>query len=1105
MTEVTSAAIARALSAPPPTDEQQRIIEADPRSPLLVVAGAGSGKTETMAMRVLWLVANRHVTPDQVLGLTFTRKAAGELAHRLQTRLRLLQAAGLLPEPEGADTASGSLAVPTVQTYHSYAARLVGEQGLRLGVEPDSELLTEAAAWQLASQVVHSYDGPMDRTGLAASSVTNAVLGLSGEMAEHLLGVDELASYITDFEKHLSSLTGTKRKVVPDKLDDQAAKVRQLLPVVSAYQRAKRERVALDYGDQVAIAAQLAHRFPQLGRSERARFGAVLLDEFQDTSEAQMRLLQSLWVAPGEPVVVTAVGDPNQSIYGWRGASARTLEDFPSRFAATGDDAVARPAAQARLSRSWRNDRGVLEVANLIAAPLRAAGSLEVPQLSPGPSAGPGRVGAGRFASLTEEADRIAAWLKQHRDDADDPTTFSAAVLCRKRSLFVPVAAALDLVGVPYELVGVGGLLTVPEVGDVVSLLWTTHDPSRGDRLMRLLSGSALRLGAADLDALGAWARGQVPRRTGPGDLSRDSAEVASIVEALEQLPPPDWRGPQDESFSPAGRSRLEALAGAVRRLRRLAGLPLADLVVEAINELGLDIEVAARPGYDPGAAGAYLDAFLDVTAQYAGSAGRPTLGGFLEWLEAAEEQEDGLDAPVVQAAPGVVQVLTVHAAKGLEWDHVAVAGLGEGVFPAHLRSAAWSQTWQGWALGKDAVPQDPATWLLSDKGWASGVHVPFDLRGDVGGLPEFAWAEADSFEALAEAFGDFTRAYGDHQLAAERRLAYVALTRARHDLLLTGSVWGTAKTPRLPSRFLLETLRCSAVEVLHWEVDPPADADNPLLSEPRSALWPPAPGGTQAFAAITQAAQRVQQLRTELQQDASGWADWSTRLDPPVRQELAVLQAEWEGRYRRDGAAVAMPGHLSASQIVALARDRQRFARALRRPMPQRPEPAARQGTAFHAWVEQHYQSAALVDLEELPGTDDEDADHDADLAHLKATFLASQWADRRPVAIEVPVETWIGGASIRGRIDAVFERLDAPGVVIVDWKTGGQPHGPEADLRALQLAAYRLAYARLHRLDPGQVEAAFYYAATGVTVYPALPPDDAIEALLANAVEGS
>lgn len=1114
--------ISQALGMPLPTPEQERIIEADPLAPLVVVAGAGSGKTETMAMRVLWLVANQHVAPDEVLGLTFTRKAAAELAHRLQLRLRRLDAAGLLPGAEQEDVAA-ALAMPTVQTYHSYAARLVGEQGLRLGIEPDTELLSQAAAWQLASQVAQSYDGPMDAVTLEPSTVTKAIIGLSGELAEHLLSLEEVDAYLADFERHLLTLSRGRLKVIPSGLDGQSAKVRQLLPVVAAYQRAKRERVAMDYGDQVAIAARLSMRFPQLGRAERLRYRAVLLDEFQDTSEAQMRLLQSLWVAAGEPVVVTAVGDPHQSIYGWRGASARTLEDFPRRFAGPAraleapgevDPEVLVPAQQAQLSVSWRNDRGILAVANKIAKPLAAQGDLEVAPLTAGHSAGDGEVIIGRFSTLDVEAAQIAEWLRKRRSEVADPSTFSAAVLCRKRSLFVPVAAALELAGVPYELVGVGGLLTVAEVGDVVSLLWTVHDPSRGDRLMRLLSGSALRLGAADLDALGAWSRHLAQRTTASGDLAPDTTERASIVEALEQLPRAEWVGSAGESISAEGLARLHRLAQVVRKLRQLNNLPLGDLAVEAIHSLGLDIEVTARPEYDTGSGGAALDAFLDVTAQYAGSAGRATLGSFLEWLEAAEDEEDGLDAPVVQAAPGVVQVLTVHAAKGLEWDNVVVAGLSEGIFPAHSPSSVWNSEWEGWAPGSTALPHDPTTWLINDKGWTSGVAVPFDLRGDVAGLPALPWAEVDSYADLRDVLAEFVAAYGAHELAAERRLAYVAVTRAKHALFLTSSMWGTTKTPRVPSRFLIEArdlLEQGLVpggRIMHWEPLPPEDAENPLLEQPRSASWPPPQADSPSLDALRRAAERVDVLRAKLAVERPTWEEWSSALDPQLRDDLTALLAERDRTGTGGSASVELPSHLSASQIVALARDPEQFARALRRPMPVRPQPEARQGTAFHAWIEKHYQSAALVDVDQLPGADDEEADHFADLAQLKETFLASEWADRQPLEIEVPVETWIGAASIRGRIDAVFPAPaldDGPasaGVVIVDWKTGSQPHGQEAATRALQLAAYRLAYARLRGIDPAEVAAAFYYAATGTTVYPDLPADDAIEQLLTAVV---
>ena len=187
-----AATIAQRLGLFPPTDEQRAIIEADPDRPMLVVAGAGSGKTETMSNRVVWLVANGFVQPDQVLGLTFTRKAAGQLAERVARQLRALRSAGLWVPEQDADGTLGLSDSPTVLTYHSYAGRLVREQGLRLGIEPDARMLTEAASWQYAAEVVHGYDGPMDDVDKVPASVISAVVSLAGEMAEHLLTPEEV-------------------------------------------------------------------------------------------------------------------------------------------------------------------------------------------------------------------------------------------------------------------------------------------------------------------------------------------------------------------------------------------------------------------------------------------------------------------------------------------------------------------------------------------------------------------------------------------------------------------------------------------------------------------------------------------------------------------------------------------------------------------------------------------------------------------------------------------------------------------------------------------------------------------------------------------------
>jgi len=1116
---ISAVDIASALELPPPTAEQAAVIEAGPR-PLLVVAGAGSGKTETMAARVVWLVANGHVAPDQVLGLTFTRKAAAELSQRIAKRLRGLVRAGIWTPPEddgtGAEVLGGT---PTVSTYHSYAGRLVREHALRLGIEPEFRVLTEAGAWQLAAEAVSRWDGPMDGMTKAESSVIEAVMSLAGEMAEHVRTPQEVMDHLDQVIAKLDSLPDGRGPGSLTPVKEALAVLRErriVLPIVEAFVRLKRERESLDFADQISLAAQLAGSVPAVGEIERERYRAVLLDEFQDTSEAQLALLRSLFHDPA--VALTAVGDPNQSIYGWRGASATTLLRFPSEFADSQGPAQVLP-----LSTSWRNDEVILAAANVTAAPLATA---HVRPLTARAGAGAGSLTVARRETAEEEAAHVAAWIAARwRSPSGRRTGRTAAVLCRRRSAFPLVMEALRDAGLPVEVVGLGGLLTTPEVSDLLAALWVVQDPTRGDHLMRLLTGPVVRLGAADLDALWAWAKelhsrpwrvghgeahqsalpiepadgsdeavGDAPTRgvggpegrvepTAPKDLAGDSADAATLVEALDDLPAPGWVGHHGQQLSPQGLARLTELAGVIRRLRRLTALPLAELVGEAESAIGLDIEVLSRPEHTASTARVHLDAFADVATRYTTSSDRPTLAGFLAWLDAARDQERGLDAGQVESDADAVQVLTVHAAKGLEWDVVAVPALVEGSFPDHR------------ATSVSPIPDsEPVEYACSgtpkDKGWLVGLDsLPYDLRGDHAGLPQLDWRTATDRKSLGAAIESFVEDGGRHAIAEERRLAYVAVTRARTDLLLSTHLWGTAKsTLCVPSRFLLEILDAfpDAVTVEHWQPAPEpvepkgkqAAPSNPYLAEPISARWPHDPLGHRREV-LGHVPERLAQLITD---------GAALPLGDPRVDDLRLLLAERAQQATRDEPVVDVPRHLSASAVVSFAHDPSAFAAALRRPMPQQPAVAARQGTAFHAWIEEHYARAAIVDVLDLPGSADETATQDEDLDRMRDNFLASEWAERIPEEIELSIETVIDGIAVRGRIDAVFPRDDG-GWTVVDWKTGARPAGRQAEVRALQLGAYAVAFARLRGVDPALVDAAFYYAAEGVTVRPDVP----------------
>jgi DNA helicase-2/ATP-dependent DNA helicase PcrA len=1056
----------------PPTSEQAAAISA-PLHPHVIVAGAGSGKTQTMGLRVAWLVANGLVEPHRVIGLTFTRKAAAELGGRVRRMLRTLRAAHerspFLLEEVAAALRAGE---PTVSTYHSYAAALVTEHALRVGLEPSTRLIGEAMAWQYASQVTESYDGPMDSVDRVLGTVTGDVLALAGEVSEHLATPEQIRALAAAVHDHVDRLPrgpGQKGAGLPKPLADWLASLDgrlDLLPLVERYRELKRERGAMDYGDQVAIAACIAREHPEVAEMERARFGAVLLDEYQDTGEAQRVLLTSLYRA--HPV--TAVGDPRQSIYGWRGASAGNLERFLGDFAPAGAGEGA--GGSSGLSVSFRNGAPILAVANAVASGLPVRG-LEDRPLTPGP----GRERAGQVvAALHDSVVDEAAWVADEvaaygRRDGAEAHWGEVAVLARKRSLFPRIEAELRARGVPCEVVGLGGLLLEPEVVDIVSTLRVLGDPTAGNAVVRLLTGPRWRLGARDLDALGRRARqlavrrpwSTVPRTAGApvdeqDDPEYDVVDERSLVDALDDLG-------RSTAYSTEGFRRLTRLRDELRWLRRWTGQPLPELVLAVSSALCLDVELASRPQVRPTDALRSIDRFVEVAEDFVASGEDPGLIAFLAYLDTAADRERGLEIDVGEAGVERVQLLTVHAAKGLEWDAVFVAGLSARVFPVEGQPVAdWSK--QLYAL-------------------------PFPLRGDRGELPELQWrATGDQAEARAavDAFRDACKARGARE---ERRLAYVAVTRARELLACSGYWWDTTSKKRGPSALLEEVREICAAgggRVAVWAAEPADDVPNPVLGEPVVRPWPYDPLGprraaVESAAALVQVASDARSGPDAHRQDAGGPPDAQVQA---WRAETELLLAELAGLRAGRAPTVQLPRHLSVSQLVQLRRDPAELARQIRRPLPRPPALSARRGTRFHLWLEQRWGQQRLLDVDELPGAADDTAEPDTDLAELQEAFRDSQWWARVPTDVEFPFDLVVDGVLLRGRCDAVFTADDGT-FDVVDWKTGRPKAGADAEAAAVQLAVYRLAWHHLSGAPLEQIRAAFHYVGARRTVRPA------------------
>ncbi|MBP2476568.1 DNA helicase-2/ATP-dependent DNA helicase PcrA [Crossiella equi] len=1134
--------VAAALGLHPPTPEQAEVIAA-PAEPALVIAGAGAGKTETMAARVVWLVANGLVTPERVLGLTFTRKAARQLGDRVRARLRRLAGSGLLDrlDPSGDRRNAVLAAEPTVLTYHAYAGRLVGEHGLRLPVEPGARLLTETASWQLAHRVVAGWTEDID-TDKVPATVTGYLLSLAGELGEHLVTPDQVRAHAEEFCRLVESAPRAprQREGLPVALQEVVAAQRlrvALLPLVEAYAKRKRREAAMDFADQMSLAATLAASDPEVINLERERYGAVLLDEYQDTGHAQRVLLRGLFGGSRRPVLpVTAVGDPVQAIYGWRGASAANLPRFATDFPTRDKTGKWVPATTYGLLTSFRNPPQVLTLANQVSERLREG----VAELRAREGAADADVRLALLPDIRTElawlADTMAAQWHQTLDATGAPPT--AAVLVRRRVDMAAIAAALRERGLPVEVVGLGGLLDEPEVRDLVSALRMLTDPLAGTAAMRLLTGARWRLGVADLAAL--WRRARqlaTPegKRTGGPDpldaladaLPGEHAEQAGLVDALDDPGPP-------EEYSPEGFRRIRRLGGELAALRRRGDQPLGELVADVERTLLLDIESLSRPA---GVGRAHLDAFADVVAEFATSSSNPTLAGLLDYLATAERAEDGLEPGEVEVAPDRVQILTAHAAKGLEWAVVAVPHLVKDVFPGRRKSASWLK-----------VPH----------------QLPAVLRGDAEDLPGLNLQACENRKEVEEALALHSEEFEERRLAEERRLLYVALTRSEHTLLVSGHWWAeTGEKPKGPSEFLTEIHE--ALEsgdrvgiVHHWADRPEEDAPNPLAEQGNSVTWPVDPlarrrqAVTDGAALVRRALSTVDEYRAPVVEEVEpepvdepwepgpepedwaepdwgpppedhepGWPeepppdepDWEPEPEaapapPPERpaspepdgeaadrpplfdpegwaRDVDVLLAERAAAANRRE-QVLLPDQLSVSQLVELAKDPDALARRLRRPLPYPPNPLARRGTAFHAWLEHRFKAARLLDFDDLPGAADADRPTEENVDALQRAFLASSWAERTPHDVEVPFETEVDGITVRGRMDAVFADPDG-GWTVVDWKTGAVPDDEHLPALAVQLAAYRLAWAALSGADLAGVRAAFHYVRTDRTLRPA------------------
>jgi len=1053
--EVTPA-IRAALKGSEPTAEQWAAISA-PLGPVHVIAGAGSGKTAVMAARIVYLVEQLGIAASSVLALTFTNKAAAELEARVGEALAEHAAPGSEPDEQ-----------VTVHTYHAFAADLVKAYGVRVGVEQDADLLSEAQQYQILLALLDGERFQHLSVRMAGATIRKA-LELAAACADHLVEparVIEASRGLIDRYDAGEPLPSWQVQAACERIE--------LAGLVERYTQEKRRRGRIDFGDQVAKAVELVERHQDLVEALRARYPHVLLDEYQDTNVAQRRLIQRL-SPPGASIM--AVGDARQAIYAFRGATMYNLLSFaehfpPAEHAGERSNAVhgrlAEPAERAggrgdavhgrlaelagsgsggpaqalSLSTNFRSGRRILDLANSVIAaiPEERRGGLP---LRPAPGAGEGAVLAAlvgdQFAEAAFVADQVVRAHTSGLPDGTLPTWRDVAVLVRSKRLLGPLREALEQRDVPVEVVGLQGLLETPEIVDLVSTLRVIEDPGANVPLARLLLGPRWRIGYRHLVRLARWASrhnwslkdvlpGEDPD---PGDVS------FALAEALDHLDEID--GLDDEA-----RQRLRTFRRDLRYLRAAADAPLLDLVETVLERTGVWAELEASSDRRALSARQNLATFLDRVAAFAPVEGDPSLAAFLAYLDAVQDAAEPVEA-IAPAPADSVKLMTVHMAKGLEFPMVVVAGLSA-------------------ATGKDGTPKHGIfpDLRVADPRRAQGF--PYELREDAGHLPRW------SGNARA-----FRQQLDQRALEDERRLFYVALTRAKQLLVLTAAWWyqGSEKTPKGPSPFWDEAATHPAATVLARADQPAA---SPLAERLRGRVqWPP-PARRPDDAADPLFPEGVAAAVELARRDPAAIA---ARVPPAQVAEFeAALAAGCNLQATAGGAprlvAPLPPRILSVSQVLTYARCPRDFYWTVVRPLPTQPRVAARLGTVVHRLLERRARGLPdLVDVGDLGGESPTGFAEPGLVERATRNFEASRYA-RLPVSeAEVGVVLRSGQWVLRGRIDAVFHTPD--GVELVDWKTGKRVEATPGGLG--QLGIYALALRSIGQLPPEGCTASYCY----------------------------
>ena len=604
-------------------DEQMEAVT-HKSGPLMIVAGAGTGKTTVMTRRIAWLIEQEHARPDEILALTFTDRAAAEMEERVDR---------LLP--------FGYVDL-WISTFHAFCQRVLQEHGIDIGIANDAQLLTEVDAWLLVRQNFDKFELDYYKPLGNPTKFVRAMLTHFSRAKDE--GVDA-----KEYRRHIE-----KQK---DLDPDDKARLKELAHAYEVYEGLLHENNALDFGGLILQVLRLLKERPAILKKYQEQFKYIIVDEFQDTNWTQYEIVKML---AGKHNNIAIVGDDDQAIYKFRGASMSNILEFEADYPKT---------HKIVLTKNYRSQQGILDEAYKFIA--QNEGRLEAKlKKTHGLSkqlesqiVGDGIVRHIHAADIESEVRSVVDEIRALKEETECNWN-DIAVLVRANDSAEPFLIAMDMDNVPYMFMALSGLYRKPIVLDAISLLRAVDNPYDSPSVYRLLSHPVIGIPERDLVSLS-----HLARRKG-----------VSMAEAMTQ---------GARQMSPEGAQRIKELSDVLQSIRSYAKRRNAlEVFAEALKQSGLYGAVLQLDEEEQYEQSSYLQQFYERVRRYIQTSEHIDLHSFLSEFEHERASgEEGALGTSDQAGPDEVRVMTLHGAKGLEFRFVFIVNLVDRRFPAQRRS----------------------------------------------------------------------------------------------------------------------------------------------------------------------------------------------------------------------------------------------------------------------------------------------------------------------------------------------------------------------------------------------------------------------------------